>query len=652
MLKRLIITLLSFSVLCTPGYIFAAPYGGGLFGSCNFNEGCAPPVQSTPEPVPDPTPSEPPSAPPAVSREIDGKQVTATDQNTTETDGYEAFSSENNAVVQLAAVDGDRDGKTDFILNMDDDEFPERYWDPDNDLISTIQLTDCDQDGEAEWRFDVGDEVRTYDPSNGEFIEDCSTPSQPGTNPGSTGQNPGSSGRGNQGPGKDNRLTNILPLISNNAVYQSVGEAIKKVPEPIAYGFPYALLFVILLLVIRLIMQSRQEVNRLVVAARTQEAEKQLALEKENFMMLSSHYLRTPITIINGNIELMASLKQITEEVSQALSTAGKVLLGEVSSLLDRVEQDKKLAAIKASTNETRMTTFISPRLILPLILIITALLMGQFLFVDFKVVSPNIVNSLVQILLAALLIQTFLAKLRQRQLNRHNRLDQERVLSEQRALDQARSEFITNVANGLESQVNQFNQQLAPVIDKPEAQKVKRALGELAGMVAKFRLVAFLQGQHLDASKTQFGLRELVNESVLAYSGSANARQITFNESIEDGQIFQQKQLLSIILNSLLDNAVKYSTDNSTIEVRAKNDHGKSVFQIQDSGKGIPKEKQELLFKPFSRTESAEVFNTEGLGFSLYLDKMIATYLRGDIAVDSDENKGTVVTVSVPSTA
>jgi signal transduction histidine kinase len=54
-------------------------------------------------------------------------------------------------------------------------------------------------------------------------------------------------------------------------------------------------------------------------------------------------------------------------------------------------------------------------------------------------------------------------------------------------------------------------------------------------------------------------------------------------------------------------------------------------------------------LFKPFSRTDSAETFDTEGLGFSLYLDKVITNYLKGNIAVESDQGTGTRVTVSVP---
>lgn len=644
MIKRLLapFALLAVLLFWPVSISFASTFGSGTYGTCPYGQGCAPPEELPP--------TEPPATEPGkVSRDIDsdGNDETATDENGDETDGFEQFDDDEDSSTLLKAVDGDGDGKTDFIISTDEDEFPERYWDPDDDILSTVQLVQCDADEGPEWRFDVGPETRTYDPDTDTFLESCEAPSQPNSNPGSTGP----VGRGN-GQIKETRITNVLPFIAESPVYESIGRAVKKVPAPVAYGFPYILLLLILLLVLRLVFQSRQEVNRLVVATRTQETEKQLTLEKANFMMLSSHYLRTPITVINGNIELMQSLKQITDEVGKTLSSAGRLLMQEVTDLLSRLEQDKKLAMIQTSGTQVRSTTLISPRLVLPLIAILSALLLGQFLFIDFRVVSPNIVNMLVQVVLAVLLVQTFLSKLRQRQLNRHNRMDQERVLAEQRALDAARSEFINNAANNLETQLNQFKQQLGPVIDQPQAQKVKRALRELASMIAKFRLVAFLEGHQLQAAKTDFRLSEVLNQAVKPYLEQAQARSINITDNIDDAGVRQQQQLLGIILSSLVENAVKFSPDGGNIEVSARNEQGKAVFSIQDHGKGIPKDKQELLFKPFSRTESAETFDTEGLGFSLYLDKVIANYLQGDIQVTSGEGMGTNVTVSVPAVA
>lgn len=647
MLKRTLayLSLLSALVLMPANTLLAATYGSGTYSACKYVEGCAPPVVLPPsEP-----PNDPPADPETKERDVDndGQPETATDSNNNQDDGFEEYNGDGSSVIEK--IDGDDDGKVDFIINTDDDSFPERYWDPDDDILSTIQLTDCDSDDSPEWRFNVGDKERTYDPDTKTFIENCVTKSEPNTNPGSTGAGNGN-GRGSGGEGKT-RLSQILPLISSSPAYEAVGEAIKKVPEPIAYGFPYFLLFLIVLLIARLIIQSRQELNRLRVAALAQQAEKQLVTEKTNFMMLSSHYLRTPLTVIQGNIELMQSLKQINEEVGKTLSSAGKLLLEQVSSLLGRLEEDKKLSLIQASTVNANTKTFVSPRLVLPIIGIIMLMAVGQFLFIDFRVVTPKVIDMLIQIALLLLLIQTFLAKLRQRQLNRHNREDQERVLEEQRALDTARSQFITEAANNLEAQLAQFKLQLGDVINKPEAAKVKNALTELERMISKFRLVAYLQGQQLQAGKEQFTLREVVEQAIGPYMQAAQTRAISVNDKVENGQLFQQKQLLGIILASLMDNAVKYTSEDGEIEVIAANEHGESVFTIKDNGKGIPKDRQEFLFKPFSRADSVEQFNAEGLGFSLYLDKVIANYLQGDISVNSEEGKGTEITVRIPAT-
>lgn len=624
----------------SPALLYAAPYSAGKYGECVYQEGCPPPVVVPPTQPPVVTPD-------SVSRNVDEDEnlETATNTNGKVEDGYETFEDTDSSSAVLKSLDGDKDGKTDFLLNTDKDPLPEKYWDPDNDILSTIQLMQCDLDDGPEWRFNNGTDVVTYDDETGEFLEECEiTPRVPANSNGS----PRAGSGGAQV--KETRITNVIPFLAENPVYESIGRAVKKVPAPVAYSFPYLLLFVILLLVVRLILQSRQEVNRLVVATRAQEAEKQLTLEKENFMMLSSHYLRTPITVINGSIELMQSLKQITEEVAKTLNGAGKLLMGEVSSLLERLEQDKKLAMIQKPSPQAKMTTFISPRLVLPVILVVTVLLLGQFLLIDFRVVSPSIVNMLIQLVLAVLLVQTFLSKIRQRQLNRHNRQDQERVLEEQRALDAARSEFINNVANNLEAQLNQFKSQLGSVIDKPEAAKVKRALSELATIISKFRLVAYLQGGQLQTNNTIFAISEVVEASIKPYMEQAKAKTVTFNSTIIDERLYQQQQLLNIVLGTLVENAVKFSGENSTVDISAKNNDGQVIFTITDHGKGIPKDKQELLFKPFSRTESAERFDTEGLGFSLYLDKVITNYLQGKIEVFSREGQGTTVTVTVPA--
>jgi signal transduction histidine kinase len=72
----------------------------------------------------------------------------------------------------------------------------------------------------------------------------------------------------------------------------------------------------------------------------------------------------------------------------------------------------------------------------------------------------------------------------------------------------------------------------------------------------------------------------------------------------------------------------------------------------VADNGQGIPTDKLNSLFQPFSKAEGAEVFTHEGMGFSLYLNKLIMMYLGGTIGIESAEGKGTQVTLSFAATA
>jgi PAS domain S-box-containing protein len=106
-------------------------------------------------------------------------------------------------------------------------------------------------------------------------------------------------------------------------------------------------------------------------------------------------------------------------------------------------------------------------------------------------------------------------------------------------------------------------------------------------------------------------------------------------------------EKLLRHILSNLLINAIKYSPTSSTInfELVCKNDL--AIFQIQDSGIGIPIEDQERLFESFHRAKN--VGNIPGTGLGLAIVKRSVDLHRGTIAVKSEVGVGTTFTVTIP---
>jgi two-component system, OmpR family, sensor histidine kinase CiaH len=98
---------------------------------------------------------------------------------------------------------------------------------------------------------------------------------------------------------------------------------------------------------------------------------------------------------------------------------------------------------------------------------------------------------------------------------------------------------------------------------------------------------------------------------------------------------------LLQILINNLLENAVKYSARQSTIGLKLSRLGKKAILSIADNGIGIPDQEKELIFEKFYRIGSEETRTTKGTGLGLYLCRKIATDHNADIEVTNNSPTG-----------
>jgi len=94
--------------------------------------------------------------------------------------------------------------------------------------------------------------------------------------------------------------------------------------------------------------------------------------------------------------------------------------------------------------------------------------------------------------------------------------------------------------------------------------------------------------------------------------------------------------------LNSLVDNAVKYSNPGTSIKISLFEEAGKSVLSISDEGMGIGKAEINRIFKKFYRVPSGDIHNVKGFGLGLYYVKQVAGMHGWKIKVKSTPGKGT----------
>jgi two-component system sensor histidine kinase CiaH len=113
-----------------------------------------------------------------------------------------------------------------------------------------------------------------------------------------------------------------------------------------------------------------------------------------------------------------------------------------------------------------------------------------------------------------------------------------------------------------------------------------------------------------------------------------------------EDVDIKGDPLLLEILVNNLLENAVKYSPTSSVIYVSLSQKQHQVILKVADEGPGIPDNEKKKVFDRFYRIGNEQVRTTKGTGLGLYLCKKIAADHKADIGVTNNTPTGSIFAV------
>jgi signal transduction histidine kinase len=110
---------------------------------------------------------------------------------------------------------------------------------------------------------------------------------------------------------------------------------------------------------------------------------------------------------------------------------------------------------------------------------------------------------------------------------------------------------------------------------------------------------------------------------------------------------IFVDKRIMKNILINMISNAIKYSNDNTSIDISLKKQANTLSIDVKDHGIGIPLEDQPHIFERFYRANNSG--NMPGTGLGLSIVKKYVEILNGDISFSSIPNKGTTFHIHIP---
>jgi two-component system aerobic respiration control sensor histidine kinase ArcB len=226
-----------------------------------------------------------------------------------------------------------------------------------------------------------------------------------------------------------------------------------------------------------------------------------------------------------------------------------------------------------------------------------------------------------------------------------------------------AKSEFIRNMSHDLRTPLAGIIGALNVLHDEEKDPKLKifveQSYDAATALLSTFNEileVSKLEFNEIDDVKATFSIAALIQETAKLYMPVILEKDLELHTYIDESlpnPVAGNRRVLHRILLNLLGNAIKF-TENGSITIEAKLFHKNTTqitveINVKDTGIGIPKDKQEEIFLPFSRLTSAYKNEIKGSGLGLHIVKQFVQKMMGEITVTSAPNKGSVFTVKIP---
>jgi Osmosensitive K+ channel histidine kinase len=229
------------------------------------------------------------------------------------------------------------------------------------------------------------------------------------------------------------------------------------------------------------------------------------------------------------------------------------------------------------------------------------------------------------------------------------------KMAKELNGMDYIRKDFISNVSHEVQTPVaaiTGFTEILLEEgLTKEEQQEylllVNQESLRLSRLCDSMLRMSRLDHQQIVSKKDKVRVDEQLRKCIIMLSEKWSQRENQFELEADALTIQSDADLLMQIWSNLIDNAIKYSPEHSTIWISGIIKDQFLVITIQDEGKGISEEKQSKIFDKFYQCEESHKKQGNGLGLSIV--KRIVELLGGSILCVSKEGKGTAMEVKIP---
>ncbi len=228
--------------------------------------------------------------------------------------------------------------------------------------------------------------------------------------------------------------------------------------------------------------------------------------------------------------------------------------------------------------------------------------------------------------------------------------------------VEKAKATFIRLVTHELQAPIAAIQGYLQLILDgyvEPEKQrevleKASARAQEQMALIADLLTLSKLRDARQREQATEVRLDELLRQVLEPFQAQAVEKGVLLRANIE-GEIPAVRGIageFKSLFANLISNAIKYTPAGGSVAVSLRTDDGKVIGCVSDTGIGIPPEARDRLFSEFFRADNAKAMALRGTGLGLVIVKQAVENAGGQIWVESELNRGTTFTFTIPTMA
>jgi PAS domain S-box-containing protein len=232
-------------------------------------------------------------------------------------------------------------------------------------------------------------------------------------------------------------------------------------------------------------------------------------------------------------------------------------------------------------------------------------------------------------------------------------------ALTKEKKLNQIRSQFVNIIShefrnplatinNAVDNLIN-YSHKLSEERKKHRLANIKKSCTSIANLIEEVLILSKLESGKVICKPNSLDFGAYCRDLVAEFELISQKRAIALELQIEGdcNSLWLDQRLINLALRNIIGNAIKFSPEDSKVNIKTVRDGDKVIVSIADRGIGIPAEELDQLFESFYRgSNNASI---EGTGLGLSIAKQMVDLCGGTISVASEANQGTTFTIKLP---